>query len=204
MQSLWDVNILGRKIRRTWFWERASVHFSFEIKEKRKRSCWSKTKLECELLLLWVTMNRTNETGEDANITISLKERKKSRGQDSTYKAGVFIIIIYMSSQVLFSSFPLCTRQAFSTGNPPCLCPKVIWTPRSHLRKGYPFRGDWKRIPMELPITSILKQKPCKPSHHGNHRPWWENCQVLLRLQLRPQKKKCICISKCLVWKLEE
>lgn len=96
-----------------------------------------------------------------------------------------------MSSQVLLSSFPLCTRQAFTTGNPPCLCPRVIWTPRSHLRrKGYQFRGIEKRIPMELPITSILKQNPCKPSHHRNHRPWWENCQVLLRLQLRPQKKK--------------
>lgn len=134
-------------------------------------------------------MNRTSEIGEDANITIFLKERKRVVGRTAHTK--LFFFFISMSSQVLLSSFPLCTRQAFTTGNPPCLCPRVIWTPRSHLRrKGYQFRGIEKRIPMELPITSILKQNPCKPSHHRNHRPWWENCQVLLRLQLRPQKKK--------------
>lgn len=65
-------------------------------------------------------------------------------------------------------------------------------------------QGDWNRSPVELPIISIWKQNPCKPSHHENHSPWWENCQVFWGCNLDHTNKMCLCLQVTLVWKLEE
>lgn len=136
-------------------------------------------------------MNRTSEIGEDANITVFLKERKMAVGRTAHTKLCVFFYLFLWVHTFLLP--PLHQTGIYH------------WESSLSVSQGYPntkvtlkkkrlsIQGNWKRIPMELPITSILKQNPCKPSHHGNHRPWWENCQVLLRLQLRPhQKKMCL------------
>lgn len=74
--------------------------------------------------------------GEDVNIT---PQKKKKQWTEQHVKSFDFSFHQFAGFTLFL---PPLHQTDFTTGDPPCVYPKVIWTPRSHLeRKGYQLRG---------------------------------------------------------------
>lgn len=182
---------------KTWFWGESIRAFTvLKPKIRRKRSCRSKAKLECGLLLLWITIN--SEIGEDVNITVLLQTKKKVKEQWAEQHIQSCLFFIHEFTSFPFFPPPLHQTDIYHWGASLSVSQGYLNTEVILKKERLSIQGDGKRIPMEL-----RKTKPLQTITSWKSQSMVRKLPSLLRLQLRPHEKMCL-FSKCLVWKLEE